>query len=206
MLKKILIGSLVSLGTVVAAMPAHAISFIASYNSTVSNINSGNLSGVSVGDNFSLTIELDNGGTTTVNQTWTAGDVVNLIFDFNNGANRTVFNPVFDAATGNFTTNGSGILTAVPSNWFSTSPTVQTTNSTSTPVVWFISGSNNVFATNTSGGVGIANVNGNIDPTNWTIAPASTAVPFDFDPSLGVALLGVDFVVRKTLKKKITKV
>jgi hypothetical protein len=204
MLKKILIGSLVSLGTVVAAMPAHAISFIASYNDTVSL---SSVSGVNAGDPLSILIELDNGGTSIANQTWTSANVTNIIFDFNNGANRTVFNPVFNSSFGNFVTDGSGILTEVPTDWLTfPGASVQSTNSTSTPDGWYINGQNGVFFTTDGGGVDISNVAGNTVSTNWTIAPAPTAVPFDFDPSLGIALLGVGFFVRKTLKKKITKV
>jgi len=192
----------VALGTVVTAMPADAISFIASYNDTISAV-SGTLSGVSVGDQLSISIELDNGGASISNQTWTSANVVNIIFDFNNGANRTVFNPVFDDNTGSFTTNGSGILTAVPTNWIAdNTASVQSTNSASTPNAWYINGSNGIYYTSSfANEVNVGDPNQLTVATNWAIAPAPTAVPFDFDPSFGLLALGGVWAARKMIKK-----
>jgi hypothetical protein len=44
-----------------------------------------------------------------------------------------------------------------------------------------------------------ANVSRNILAANWTITP--TPVPFDFNPSIGLVMLGGVFLANKSLKK-----
>lgn len=77
-----------------------------------------------IGESVSITIVLDNGGTSTVSQTWNASDVVSITFLINDAPNTitTVFDPNsgdgIDSATGSFQTDSSGVLIAAPSSWF----------------------------------------------------------------------------------------
>jgi hypothetical protein len=75
-----------------------------------------------------------------LNQTWNAIDIVNVTFDFNNGAHKTVFDPNggngLDPTNtlGNFMTNDLGQLRNVPFSWLDvTNVNVIFTNSSETP-------------------------------------------------------------------------
>ena len=158
---------------VFSAIPAHAAIFTATYTGTVAAPTSSPLvDNVSVGDTAVITYQLDNGGTSLFNQTWNASDIVTVTFNFGNGAHVTTFNPNggdgLDSTIGSFVTNASGQLTAVPSQWFDfNNVNVVSTNSTQTPNAWFVNAFNGVYYTNNSGkGVGLINVEGNIDPAN----------------------------------------
>ena len=139
---------------VFSAIPAHAAIFTATYTDTVSE-NLG-VDNVNVGDTAVITYQLDNGGTSLLNQTWTASDIVSVTFNFGNGAHVTTFNPNggdgLSVSTGSFVTNASGQLTAVPSEWYDyTNVNVVSTNSTQTPIGWYVNGGNGVYYTDNPG-------------------------------------------------------
>lgn len=171
---------------------AHALTYNATFNSTVSIV-SGSVNNVAVGNPLQVTLALDNGGSSLLNQTWTASDLVSVTFDFNNGAHRTVFNPNggngLDSSTGSFVTNGSGVLTSVLSNWFDfSSVNVISTNSSQTPDEWYLNGFNSVYGV--SGNyVDINNVSNMTTASSWSIAPVP--VPFAFSPLPGLVIGGM---------------
>jgi hypothetical protein len=150
---------------------------------------------VTVGDTAVITYQLDNGGTSLLGQTWTASNIVTVTFNFGNGSHVTTFNPNggdgLDFSVGSFVTNASGQLTAVPTDWSDYSNlNVVSTNSTQTPVEWFVNGSNAVYYTSSSNRVGLTNVSGNIVAANWTIQPAQTQTTPEPGTLLGLLAVG----------------
>lgn len=152
----------------------------------------------SPGNPVSITVTLDNGGASVVNQVWTAADLQTLTFDINNGAAIFSFFSPFDGGLfvgfGDFATDAAGNLTSVMGNWadrFITADFVA-----SVPIVndlnWFINGGNSVLFDN-SDPLTISNValflpdvEGNIDPANWARV---TALPLP--PTLPLLLVGL---------------
>jgi len=167
--------------------PANALVFNATYTGTVSNVSGVN--GISVGDSAVITVALDNGGTSIDSQTWTPSDVQSITFNFNNGANETVFNPVLTTTSGTFVTNGAGVLTSVTSMLNSNNVSVKSTNSTTVPSGFFLNGANQVFYTSDfNDSVSLTNVTNDIKAADWTISAASSPVPWDFNPTAGAAI------------------
>ncbi len=117
------IAAIALFGTLAISPSAHALTYYATFNSTANNTQFGSpyVDNVSLGNPFKVTLALDNGGSSLLNQTWTASHLLSVTFDFNNGAHRTVFNPNggdgLTDSTGNFVTDGAGVLTSVPSSW-----------------------------------------------------------------------------------------
>lgn len=156
------------------------------------------LLGVSSGDNFVITVTVDNGGISNQNQEWTSADLVSVAFDINDGFILTSFNSPFDAGlimdTGSITTDISGNLLTVMSNWFDLDVfTDFTTNTSDTEFAWFINGNNGVYVQGDGfvlpGTVDINNVERNIDPAYW-----SEVAPIPVPAALwlfGSALLGL---------------
>jgi hypothetical protein len=192
---------------VFGAIPAHAAVFTATYTDTVASPTFFPLvDNVSVGDTAVITFALDNGGTSLLNQTWTASNIVSVTFNFGNGAHVTTFNPNggngLTNSVGSFVTNSLGQLTAVPSDWYDTSQVnVTSTNSAQTPTNWYVNGANAVYDTNNSNGVNLTNVEnnaGNIVASNWTIQPAETATTPEPSAFLGLLAVGsLGALVRK---------
>jgi len=167
---------------------------------------------VSFGDQFKVVIAMDNGGSTLINQTWNASDVLRVTFEFNNGAHKTVFNPNggngFSRDVGSFVTDGSGQLFEVPSDWtddFNVNAIF--TNSMQTPNEWYLNAANDKYFTNDgSFSVGIPDAASNTDASNWTISfDSSGAVP---EPSslavfgIGMCVAGVRAARRRRLDPK----
>ena len=181
---------------VFTAIPAHAAIFTATYTGTVAAPTSFPLvDNVNVGDTAVITYQLDNGGTSLLNQTWTASDIVSVTFNFGNGAHVTTFNPNggdgLSESIGSFVTNASGQLTAVPTDWSDYSNlNVVSTNSTQTADAWLVNEANPVYFTLPSNGVSLTNVSGNIVAANWTIQPAQTQTTPEPGTLLGLLAVG----------------
>ena len=188
----------------------------ATFLSTADNWEIGNdyVDNVSYDDQVKIVITMDNGGSTLVNQTWDASHVLSVTFEFNNGAHKTVFDPNggdgFSTDVGSFVTDGSGQLTAVPSDWSANSGVnVISTNSTQTPFEWYLNGFNDIYYTNIPFyifSVGIPDAGSNVIASNWTISiDSSGAVP---EPSslavfgIGVCVAGVRAARRRRLDPK----
>ena len=182
---------------VFTAIPAHAAIFTATYTGTVAAPTSLPLvDNVSVGDTAVITYQLDNGGTSLLNQTWTASNIVSVTFNFGNGAHVTTFNPNggngLTNSIGSFVTNASGQLTAVPSGWYdNTNVNVVSTNSTQTPSGWIVNGFNGVYYTNNfANTVRLTNVEGNIVAANWTTQGTQTQTTPEPGTLLGLLAVG----------------
>ena len=182
---------------VFSAIPAHAAIFTATYTGTVAAVDFFPLvDNVSVGNTALITYQLDNGGTSLLNQTWTATHIVSVTFNFGNGAHVTTFNPNggngLTNSIGSFVTDASGTLTAVPSDWFDVSSVnVVSTNSTQTPNAWFVNGKNAVYYTNNfSKEVNLTDVAGNIVAANWTIQGTQTQTTPEPGTLLGLLAVG----------------
>lgn len=188
----------------------------ATFLSTADNWEYGNdyVDNVSYDDQVKIVITMDNGGSTLVNQTWDASHVLSVTFEFNNGAHKTVFDPNggdgFSTDVGSFVTDGSGQLTAVPSDWSANSGVnVISTNSTQTPFEWHLNGFNDIYYTNIPFyifSVGIPDAGSNVIASNWTISiDSSGAVP---EPSslavfgIGMCVAGVRSARRRRLDPK----
>jgi hypothetical protein len=198
----------------VTAGQSQAAVVSATFLSTASNATFGDpyVDNVSLGDQFKVVIAMDNGGSTLINQTWDASNVLSVTFEFNNGAHKTVFDPNggdgFSTRVGSFVTDGSGQLTAVPSSWTDDSnANAISTNSTQTPNAWFLNRFNEKYYTNNfSFAVGIPDAASNTVASNWTISfDSSGAVP---EPSslavfgIGVCVAGVRAARRRRLDQK----
>lgn len=136
------------------------------------------------GEEFNINIVLDNGGTSTANQTWTSADIVSITFSINNAPNTitTTFSPVvLSSSSGSFTTDASGILTAVPTDWSDSasgndSPvasTVSSTNDANTLNAFYINAGNAVYYTS-GPDAGMTNIANNTTPAFWTISSITT--------------------------------
>ncbi len=178
---------------VFTAIPAHAAIFTATYTGTVSFATVDN---VTAGNTALITYQLDNGGTSLLNQTWTASNIVSVTFNFGNGAHVTTFNPNggngLTNSIGSFVTNALGQLTAVPSAWTDNSNVnVVSTNYTQTPTQWYLDGANGVYYTNNfSNAVNLTNVSGNIVAANWTIQGTQTQTTPEPGTLLGLLAVG----------------
>lgn len=143
-----------------------------------------------VGEALTISIVLDNGGTTTASQTWKSADAVSITYSKNDAPNTIT--TVFSAAalnnnTGDFVTDAGGVLTTEPSIWAAftsstTSPTVISTNDPNTPIQGFyINGNNWVYINGANANARMSNVSNNIIPAFWTnpavATTRATAVP-----------------------------
>jgi hypothetical protein len=128
---------------------AAANPFSVTYTDTIS---AGSGAGYIVGQSLSITFVLDNGGTSTISQTWNATDVVSVTFVLNNGAITTVFNPnggggFNSPVLGNFATDNTGTLVSAPVNWESDTDNVVSSNDPQgiTDINWYVTGLNSVY-------------------------------------------------------------
>ncbi len=128
---------------------AFAAPFSVTYTDTIA---AGSGAGYIAGQSLSITFVLDNGGTSTISQTWNATDVVSVTYVLNNGAITTVFDPNggsgFNAPIlGNFTTNAAGTLISAPQNWESDTNSVVSSNDPqgTTDIDWYVTGLNSVY-------------------------------------------------------------
>jgi hypothetical protein len=153
-----------------------------------------NITGLDVGNSAKITLGLDNGGTSNVSQTWTAGDLLSVTWDFNNGGLVTTFNSpwggALDSTSGDFVTDVTGTLTNVMSNWHdSTVGSDFVTNGSAAPFFWILDVTGNVYADITLHGVSLSNAGSMLTASNWS--PVS-AVPVPAAIWLfGTALIGL---------------
>jgi hypothetical protein len=176
----------------------------ATFLSTADNTDFGGpyVDNVSFGDTFKIVVAMDNGGSSLANQTWGQSDLLNVTFDFNNGAHKSVFGPTFNFFIGDFVTDGAGVLIAIPT-FVSTGPPVISSNSSQTPMSWWISGFNQLYYTDL-GTVGLPDASQVLVASNWTIAPPAAAVP---EPST-IAFFGMGlcaFVVNVARRRRNAK-
>ncbi len=182
---------------------ATAAPFASQYTGTISTSTHPD---IVAGESYAVTVVMDNGGASTVNQTWTGADLVCVTFAFNDARNvvfaaDVVATPPTSIA-GSATTDGAGAL----SSWFTTirqftdqSPNFAASGFSSGPtpaVTWFLNSFNavwydTVFAravNDAAGGVQMA-------AGNWSTpvaaAPGCVAAPPPPPPApTGVPVMG----------------
>lgn len=161
----------------------------------------------SIGEEFSVTFVLDNGGTSALSQTWDAADIVSVTIVINNGPGTitTVLNPNGtdgpDTTSGSFVTNGAGVLTAAPSDWSDDdSPIVSTNDPSGNSIIfWDVNGGNPAYSNESTPNAAVAvlptNVSDNTDPASWSNPgsgepprPPSDASPVPTMSMYGLAL------------------
>ncbi len=162
---------------------------------------------VMAGDSVVVTVVVDNGGSSSLSQTWQASDVVSVTFNFGGGAHITTFDPNgtdgLDSTTGTFTTDASGALTAVPSSWTDqTNVNVVSTNSSQTPNAWFLNSMNDKYYTDAfNNAVGIPDDTENINPANWSLSSTPpAAVPGPSAPAIALMLAAAAWWGRRSRK------
>ena len=101
-----------ALASCVLSATAVAAPYAISHTGTISN---SSIPGVNNGEPYTVTVVMDNGGGTTVNQTWAAANVTCVKWTMNTAANVTfnhdvTLDTLFSA--GQVQTDGAGVLTA----------------------------------------------------------------------------------------------
>lgn len=129
------------------------------------------------GDPFTFTIVVDNGGATTVSQTWTSSDFVSASINVNGGAYIGIATSIGASPSGGFQTDAGSVIIAVPTDWYdvggSGSDTLGATN-----FDWFINGDNGIWWGGDETDIWATNVEGNQDPANWSLdAPSEVPEP-----------------------------
>jgi hypothetical protein len=158
------------------------------------------ITGLVAGQSATITVGLDNGVAGDVSQIWTAGDLTSVTFDFNNGGLVTTFNSPWggslDSSVGNFTTNGSGVLTGFMPSWYDVSLGTDWLSSSVVVIAlgWFLSSSTSAFGIVVDW-EGLSSAVAMSGAGNWSKV---AAVP---EPSIialfGLGLVGIGFARRK---------
>jgi hypothetical protein len=165
-------------GWLVFCAGALAAPYSVSYTSTTTTFSTLPV-GVNLGEQFTITFVLDNGGATAASQSWSADNVQCAIFVFNNAQNEfTAVNyagrPFTTTTTGNFTTDAGGALQAGTFEWEDLSDPItnpSATNIAGTSVYsWYLNGINDVLFWNSGGSLsaGFASVVPDVQVASWT--------------------------------------
>jgi len=152
-----------------------------------------------LGDPASITVTLDNGGTSDLSQVWTAADLQSVVFDVNNGAATVSFFSPFDDglsnAAGSFATDAAGNLISAPSNWSDLNVTADFAASfpSTNAQNWFINGGNPVLfdislVPGPTTELVLDDAEGMLNPANWSRVTA-TALPLP--PTLLLLIVGL---------------
>jgi IPTL-CTERM motif len=175
MVKKTISKWLIGAAALGFAAGTMAAPFSVKYTDTVSTPS---VLGINNGQQATIELIVDNGNSSVASQTWSAANVKVVCFTFNNAQDLFVAinysgSPVTSNTTGNFTTNGAGVLQTAPSNWADTSnPIVNpvvTNIAGSTPVQdWVINGINDVLFLNGGNSVGFTNVTNDTVAADWS--------------------------------------
>lgn len=197
-MKAVLSALSVGLALMVMATSASAVPFSYRFDSTVIAGTTG--LPASPGDSASITVTLDNGGTSDLSQVWTGADLESVTFNINNGAAVVSFFSPFDGGlsddAGSFETDATGSLISAPLEWFDEDISTDfTANVPVTPVLlWYINGFNPVLADDDDLSLYLSDVAGMRNPDNWSRVTALPLPPTL--PLLIVGLVGVVFLRR----------
>lgn len=195
-MKSVLTAALVS---ILASTSSHAVVYVAQYSDTLT----APLGSIPTGSAVTISIGLDNGGSTYLSQSWGDEDAQWVKFDIGSGTIITTFTAPFGGDgfsnnAGTFATDASGTFTSVPTSWFDVSVASDYTTNDSNPALWFINGANGVYASDT-GDASLSNVSGDIVASNWTIS----SVP---EPSQYAAAAGLVVLALVGLRRRKTRV
>jgi MYXO-CTERM domain-containing protein len=199
MIRHLLLPTLV-LGLAWATPSAQAAVVRLSWNTTVPSLGGPLSSYLARGEAWTLTLLVDNGGTTLNSQTWTAANFVGiegLSADGDTFYSAAAPNDV----SGNFQTDAAGVVIAVPARWnsFSSGPAT-ITEAGSAPVSstlarWYVNGVNGVLYPDSSNSWQATNVTGMRTPANWTASFAAVPEP-------GSAVLGLSSLAALSFRRR----
>jgi len=145
--------------------------------------------GLALGDSVKVTVVLDNTGASNATQTWTSAHLQSIKYDFKNGALVTTFTKPFGGgftnAAGDFVTDATGTLTAVPADLSDNSGlgTDFTTNG-ATPTDWYLDATNDKYYDTGGNAAGFAFApaagvagEGNLSASRWRAGSAVACPP-----------------------------
>jgi hypothetical protein len=160
--------------------------------------------GLLAGQSATITLGLDNGGSSHISQVWTASDLQSVTFDFNNGGEVTSFNSPWAGGlvngTGDIVTDASGNLTRVMDNWSDLNiGSFFSTNGLAIPYEssWFLDGHNWIyrFYVGFAYDVDVKHPQDILNARQWSLV---SVVP---EPSIialfGLGLVGIGFARRR---------
>ena len=192
-----------------AGFQANAALFQFQFEDTISY---SSIPGLPVGLSATITLGLDNGGTSLLSQTWTSSDLTAVTFDFGGGGYVTTFFGPFDGGlvytAGQFLTDPSGSPSSVMTDWSDLGVFADFTVSggSHTSFNWYLDGADPFFVADpgVAAEAGVLHLAGNdwfsrasriMDPGQWTLV---AVVP---EPSIialfGLGLAGLGFARRK---------
>ena len=182
------------------------------YASTIQNQNIDPHPDFALGESYSVTLVMDNGGASAASQQWTPAHLQCVIFEFNDARNVVFAQDL--VADGNFTavgnavTDSSGVLANFFSIVFGGVSAGDATNDTSLgftdlrdPVSWYLDGGNDVWYDDDEGR-SAGDIDGGVqmNPGKWSAptafsgtcdaTPAATATPVPALPLFGLLTLG----------------
>lgn len=135
-----------------ASFGAMAAPFTYTWSSTTDGGSSGDFTGAA-GRPVVISITLDNGGSTNVNQTWTSSELVSVSYSLSGSALSTIAVTVaghsLNVAPGDFQSNGAGDLTAMSTSYNGelTNQTPVTPGTDTDPVFkWWINTGNPIYS------------------------------------------------------------
>jgi hypothetical protein len=171
---------------------AQASPYYAVWNGTVWHTD---VTGVSAGNTATITVTLDNGGSSAASQTWGQAGFKSIAFAF--GSTLTTFVTPFGGSlaglTGSWVTNAGGTLISVPSFLYDVDfGTDYTTNLAETPSLWGIYGANSILYMIDGRDVAVNDEDTLIYASSWTLSPAnppSTVPEIDAAASTGALTL-----------------
>jgi hypothetical protein len=179
-----------------AGFQANAALVKLKWNTTVESVTGGH-PGV-VGESLITTIQVDNGGTSIINQSWSTSDFVKYRVD---GASGWWFESIAINNTADSFTTGlnGGIINA--GNWAADiAVDVVTSWGGNRYGNWYNNGINSVHDIYVGGGnrarLSVSNVMDNIDGSSWTASTTSVTEPSVF-ALFGLGLVGIGFARRR---------
>jgi MYXO-CTERM domain-containing protein len=148
-----------------------------------------------VGEAFTTTITVDNGGAGVLSQSWGETDFLSYRIEGASGWWAEITS-VSDWS-GAFTTDGAGGVTAAATFEQGSNVSMMMSWSGADNAQFFNNGNNEVFYTQGGNSIYAANVSGNIVGSNWTATSVAAPVPLPGALPLMLAAAGALFAIRR---------